>query len=262
MNKFWLNEKIIVFLAIILLLIFLGLIFIFSFWVKETTPKPELSQIRSCLSQEEEVDREELMEKLIYLEGLLAKLDGTDITECALDSSSETDATCASDLSDELDANGCIPTHYSVYVEMGRTYYQLEEYQKSKEFLLNALSEHEDDFVYSLLADNEWLAGHYSQSKKYMLKAIDYRPEEYDHWDRLIRLERDYLKADFNKLNSIYASAAEAVQTERAYSSYAYFLEDLEKYDQAAQVWSDFLIVNPSQEEYYRPRVEWLESKI
>lgn len=260
MNKFWFKEKTIIFLAIILLLIFLGLIFIFSLWINKS-PRPELSQIETCFSSKEGLDEEELTGRLVYLEELLVDLDGTDAAKCVSNSSDEIDAACA-DLSNELDENGCIPTYYSVYVEMGRTYYRLGEYQKAKEFLLKALSEHEDDFVYSLLADNEWLAGNYSQSKKYMLEAIDYRPEEYDHWDRLIKLEKNYLMADFEKMNDLYALSIENVQTERAYSSYAYFLEELEKYDQAAQVWSDFLVANPSQEEYYRPRVEWLKSKI
>jgi len=93
------------------------------------------------------------------------------------------------------------------------------------------------------------------------LKAIEHKPTECDYWDRLIYLEQNYFVNNFKTLNNLYALAVEAVGTERAYSNYAFFLEDQERYEEAAEVWRDFLKIDPSQEDRYRPRVEWLESK-
>ena len=239
MNKFWINEKTIVFSSIILLLLFLGLMALMDSWMgslllgTESIPAPK----EDCSLPAIEIDEAELGERLIYLNGLLI------------------------DLPDEPTEDGCIPTPYDIYIEIGRIHSQLNDYPKAENAFLSALSEHEDDFVYSLLADNELRAGHYRQSKKYSLAAIDYRPDEYNYWDKLIYLEKNYLRASFKTLNSLYALAAETVGTEWAYSSHAYFLEDQEKYQEAAEVWQAFLETDPSQEDRYRSRVEWLKAK-
>ncbi len=249
MSKFWLNEKVLVFASIIILLLFLGLISLFGTWMRMFLGEPEIVCPPVEIAEEK---RLELEERVVYLEGLRAELAGIEVGEDGLPA-----------MVADKDDPSCQLTLRDVHLAMGLTHHQLGNYQEAREALYATLAEDPiSSFAYSILADNEKRACRYQSARDYLVKAIEFGPDNYGYWESLIDLEEEHLGADFEELHQLYAQGAEAAGTERAFMKYAYFLEDREEYGLAIQAWMALLEVDPSYEERYLPRIEWLEGKI
>ncbi len=257
MSKFWLNEKFLILASIILLLLFLGCVYIFDSWMESWLDNRETVALCSVPGINEE-ERIALQEQAIYLENFIANFGENDQNP---EVSSTIDNFKGDQCGLTLYGGGNGLTLYDAWIGLGITYYRLEQYNKARKSLVTASQYEEDSFVYNLLSENEWAAGRYLSARSYLNKAIELEPDNYLYWEDLIRLEKEHFKADFNELNDLHILALKASQSERAFSGYAYFLEECQKYDQAAEVWRSFLEFDPSYEDHYRPRVEWLESK-
>lgn len=248
MSKFWLNEKVLVLASIVLLLLFLGCVSLFGYLMESWLNNRETVVLCSIPKIEKE-DRIALEEQASSLEDFIANFNENE----------QDPETCMT--IEALEDGQCCLTLYDAWLGLGTTYYHLGRYNKAKDSFLKASEYKEDAFVYSLLFENEWSACRYLSARSYLNKAIEIEPDNYLYWEDLIKLEKEHFGADFEELNDLYILALESSQNERAFSSYAYFLEECQRYDQAAEVWRSFLEFDPSYEDHYRPRVEWLESK-
>jgi len=248
MSKFWLNEKILILVSIVLLFLFLGCVSLFGSWMESWLDNRETVALCSIPEIKEE-DRAALEKQALSLENFIDNFNesGQDPEICMI--------------AEELESGQCCLALYDAWIGLGTTYYRMGQYNKAKDSFLAAMEYKEDSFVYSLLSENEWSACRYSSARSYLGKAIEMEPDNYIYWEDLIKLEKEHFGAGFEELNDLYVLALESSQNERSFSGYAYFLEACQRYDQAAEVWRSFLEFDPSYEDHYRSRVEWLENK-
>jgi len=105
MNKFWLNEKTLVFSSIILLLLFLGLVALMGAWMGALLPgvEPTSCYPGECLQPEIEIDEAKLKKRIVYLDEILANLPL------------------------ETREDGSPITTYDIHIEKGRIYSELND---------------------------------------------------------------------------------------------------------------------------------------
>lgn len=239
MSEIKFNETLLVFISICILLVFAGVIIIFGAFVQLFISEQSLSacpEIQLAEETKENLEGQaELLLKLYNRQELTAE-------ETAL-----VNQTCLQD--------------YNITLALGMTYLELGQYRPARDFLSLALTEREDAFIYDLMAQNEMAHCRYRPAREYLLMALEQQPEDYRYWERLINLEKNHLRANDQQLADLYQQGIEASGDHRAFRLYARFLEDKNRYQAAADVWTDLLVAYPQYQEYYESRIDWLRSK-
>lgn len=158
------------------------------------------------------------------------------------------------------------PTAYlNEYMIMGNAYGRIGDLRGARGAYRGALeyavTPEETRTVYIAYFELEERFENYNEAKKVLEEAIAAQGDQFVYWEELIALEKNQFGADREALEErIRESVTATSRTTGALVTYALFLEEDARYDEALEYWREAAALNPEYEALYSQEISRVEA--